>query len=145
MYSYMYIYIFMYISVISMHIYKYVSKLHICVYIIIYIVPVPSQNNHWIILDIYILIFCLKNLFLSNNNNISIGEVETNEQLIQLEQNDSTEDIVHFSWTQVNNNKDSKYKDTDILIDTGSTFSVFKYTQMLLNIKESAVLQVWLI
>ena len=56
---------------------------------------------------------------------------------MQLDQDDRTEDTVHFSWTQVNNNEDNKYKDTDILIDTGSTFSVFKTPHMLLNIKES--------
>ena len=73
----------------------------------------------------------------NNNNNSIIGDVETNEQLMQLEQDDSIEDIVHFSWTQINNNNDNKYKDTDILIDTGSTFSVLKNPQMILNIKES--------
>ena len=42
-----------------MHIYEYVSKL---TYICIYIVPVPSQSNYWVISDIYILSFYYKKL-----------------------------------------------------------------------------------
>ena len=72
-----------------------------------------------------------------NNSNISTADTEMDEQLMQVEHNEHTEDIVHFSWTQVSNASDQKYKDTDILIDTGSMFSVFKNPQMLLNIRPS--------
>ena len=47
------------------------------------------------------------------------------------------DDIVHFSWTQAISHTVNKYLDTDILLDTGSTFSVFKNHQMVLNIRES--------
>ena len=54
-----------------------------------------------------------------------------------MQLSDDTGEIEHFSWTQINQNVDNKYKDTDILIDTGSTFLVFKNPQMLLNIKSN--------
>ena len=63
--------------------------------------------------------------------------MDTNEQLMQLEQEDSTDKIVHFSWTQVTDNSNNKYKDTDIFINTGSTFSVFNNPHIMLNIRPS--------
>ena len=47
------------------------------------------------------------------------------------------DDIVHFSWIQATSHTVNKYLDTDILLDTGSTFSVFKNHQMVLNIRKS--------
>ena len=73
----------------------------------------------------------------TNNNSTSNEEMDTNEQMLQLEGQDGEEDIVHFTWNQIKVDNGLKYKDTDILIDTGSTFLVFKNTQMLLNIRES--------
>ena len=63
-----------------------------------------------------------------------------NVQHLQVFENDNTEgnsNIVHFSWTQEMHPKNQDYKDTDILLDTGSTFSVFKNHQMVLNIHDS--------
>ena len=60
---------------------------------------------------------------------------EAQVQHLQLAQQDS--DIVHFSWNMMTNNKGQQYKDTDILLDTGSTFSVFKNPEMVLNIRNS--------
>ena len=71
------------------------------------------------------------------NDSISDEEMDINEQMLQLEGQDGEEDIVHFTWNQIKVDNGLKYKDTDILIDTGSTFSVFKNPQMLLNIRES--------
>ena len=63
---------------------------------------------------------------------------ETDEQMVQLDDtSEGSGDIIQFSWTQVNKDNCHKYKDTDILLDTGSTFSVFKNHQMLLNIRNS--------
>ena len=52
-----------------------------------------------------------------------VEQVEDQVQHMQLA-HEST-DIVHFSWNMMTNNKGQQYKDTDILLDTGSTFSVF--------------------
>ena len=71
------------------------------------------------------------------NNNTSDEEMNTNEQMLQLEGQDGEEDIAHFTWKQIKVDNKLKYKDTHILIDIGSTFSVFKNPQMLLNIKEN--------
>ena len=63
-----------------------------------------------------------------------------NDQLLQFSGNNSITDepdIVHFSWSQINYDPTNKYKDTDILLDTGSTFSVFKNLDMLLSIRNS--------
>ena len=65
-----------------------------------------------------------------NSNDLDAGEVETNEQHMSLQHKENSEDIVHFSWTQIMKDVDNKYKETDILIDTGSMFSVFKNPQM---------------
>ena len=54
-----------------------------------------------------------------------------------LQMEDESGEIVHFSWTQVTQAKNSRYQDTDILLDTGSTFSVFKNRDMLLNVRKS--------
>ena len=56
--------------------------------------------------------------------------------MLQLEATEH--DLVHFSWTQLQNNNNGRYKDTDILLDTGSTFLVFKNCEMLLNVRESS-------
>ena len=56
------------------------------------------------------------------------------DQMLQFEDND--DDIIHFSWTQVHYANSARYLDTDILLDTGSTFSVFKNKDMLLNIRD---------
>ena len=55
--------------------------------------------------------------------------------MLQMEGENS--EIVHFSWTQLTHVKNSRYQDTDILLDTGSTFSVFKNQDMLLNARKS--------
>ena len=55
--------------------------------------------------------------------------------MLQMEGESS--EIVHFSWTQLTHVKSSRYLDTDILLDTGSTFSVFKNQDMLLNVRKS--------
>ena len=47
------------------------------------------------------------------------------------------DNIIHFSWTQVTNHNNSRYGDTDILLQTGLTFSVFKNQEILLNIRDS--------
>ncbi len=66
------------------------------------------------------------------------------EQQIHINEEDSSDElvIVHFQWTQVTlnqqENRNTKiYEDTDILIDTGSTFSIFKIPKMLLNVQQS--------
>ena len=50
--------------------------------------------------------------------------------------------FVHFQWMQItlnqqNDVKSTAYKDTDVLINTGSTLSVFKNHKMLLNTHQS--------
>ena len=47
--------------------------------------------------------------------------------------------MVHFSWAQISKYKKAakKYGNTSILIDTGSTFSVFNNPKKLLNIRTS--------
>ena len=59
------------------------------------------------------------------------------QQYLQAEARDNTTDIIHFSWTQLNRYKGLEYTDTNILLDTGSTFSVFKNPDMVLNIQDS--------
>ena len=54
---------------------------------------------------------------------------------MQMTQDDA--EIVYFSWNMMRNGKGQQYKDTDILLDIGSTFSVFKTPEMVLNIKDS--------
>ena len=67
-----------------------------------------------------------------NRQNINESD-ESDEQMLQVEDDDY---IVHFSWTQMAQTVGNKYNETDILLDTGSTFSVFKNHQMLLNIRD---------
>ena len=60
-------------------------------------------------------------------------ESDVDEQMMQLE--DITEEagddeIVHFSWSMILKTNGNNYLDMDILLDTGSTFSVFKNHQM---------------
>ena len=71
----------------------------------------------------------------NSDDDNSVNGADTNEQLLQMGEPENEHEIVHFSWNQMNTNNRDKYKDTDILIDTGSTFSVFKNPQMLLNIR----------
>ena len=62
-----------------------------------------------------------------------------------MDSNDEISDestFIHFQWMQIglNQHHDTRraaYKNTDILIDTGSTFSIFKNHKMLLNIRRS--------
>ena len=61
--------------------------------------------------------------------------VEEQVQRMQMLQKDT--DIVHFSWNMMASNKVQQYNDTVILLDTGSTFSVFKNPEMVLNIRDS--------
>ena len=68
-----------------------------------------------------------------NNNGMNSGSEE--EQMLQMEGENS--EIVHFLWTQLTHIKSSRYLDTDILLDTGSTFSVFKNQDMLLNVRKN--------
>ena len=66
--------------------------------------------------------------------------VDVEEQHLQTEDQglgDSEEDIMHFSWTYMNEIKSYQYKDTDILLYTGSTFLVFKNSNMILNKRDS--------
>ena len=76
-----------------------------------------------------------------NNSNSSEHQEEDDsdveQQHLQTEGTDDNTDIIHFSWTQVNRYKGLDYTDTDILLDTGSTFSVFKNPDMVLNIRNS--------
>ena len=70
---------------------------------------------------------------------------EVEDQHLQVGDNGSLSDesvVVHFSWAQVNlnqqgNNQGHGYTDADILIDTGSTFSIFKNPKMVLNVRKS--------
>ena len=70
--------------------------------------------------------------FLDNNNHRETDVKNCDNQMMQLEVVEN--DIVHFSWTQVARNNLNRYLDTDILLDTGSIFSVFKNHKILLNI-----------
>ena len=75
------------------------------------------------------------------------GETQSHrgDQHFQVNSDEEMSDdsnFVHFQWAQVGlnqlqGNRKNTYKDTDILIDTGSTFSVFKNPKMLLNIRKS--------
>ena len=68
------------------------------------------------------------------------------DQHLQVDSEEELSDessFVHFQWAQIaltqqQNNRTNTYKDTDILINTGSTFSVFKNPKMLLNIRKSS-------
>ena len=65
--------------------------------------------------------------------------IEHSEQMLQYGSDDGVEEeseIIHFSWSQIPE-YNNKYSDTDILLDTGSTFSVFKNPQMVLNVRPS--------
>ena len=69
-----------------------------------------------------------------------ISTVDADGQHLQTEHDkggDHNNDIIHFSWIQLNKKRGYEYKDTDILLDAGSTFSVFKNPDMVLNIRES--------
>ena len=46
-------------------------------------------------------------------------------------------DIAHFSWNMIGSKRGQQYEDTNILLDKGSTFSVFKNHEMVLNIRKS--------
>ena len=75
-----------------------------------------------------------------DDNNDEMSSEYGNEQHLQiLDDNNEGSDkaIVHFSWTQVGQTKVQNYSDTDILLDTGSIFSVFKNQEMVLNIRNS--------
>ena len=62
---------------------------------------------------------------------------ELNQQHLQDGHHEDTSDIIHFSWTQLSEIKEYKYNNTNILLKTGSTLSVFKNPDMLLNIRSS--------
>ena len=66
-----------------------------------------------------------------NGSNGNDGE----DQMLQLE--GETNEIVHFSRTQLAHVNSNRYQDTDILLDTGSIFLVFKNQDMLLNVRRS--------
>jgi len=73
-----------------------------------------------------------------HNNDTDDGE-EQHAHINDKDDSPTESVMIHFSWAQVNKYKRTarKYGNTSILIETGSTFSVFNNSKMLLNIRPS--------
>ena len=70
-----------------------------------------------------------------NDDATDVGHIDEHVQHMQMTSSDT--EIIHFSWNMTGSKKGQPYEDTDILLDTGSTFSVFKNPEMVLNIRNS--------
>ena len=80
-----------------------------------------------------------ENEIIECNNNEWVNSQEVNDEVEDEDTSDDDSLVVAFQYMGLAANlaNSGKYSDTDILLDTGSTMSVFKNKKMLLNVRKS--------